>query len=149
MEGRFGHPRLPPQSSQFPPSPPPVPYQVGEAGRLDLAAVGAAAAVRDEVNAEFTLWGQGDRAGDTRGGCGGCVQPQKTPRGPGTGRDVGGVPRAVPVPHPVSAVPRGTAAQAGAHHPPPTPKLSWVPAQGGLSPPKKHENGTLGASTAV
>lgn len=50
------------------PPAPPVPYQVGEAGRLDLAAVGPAAAVRDEVNAELALQGHGDRAGDAAGG---------------------------------------------------------------------------------
>jgi len=37
---------------------------VGESGRLDLAAVGAAAAIRDEVDAELTLRGHRDRAGD-------------------------------------------------------------------------------------
>lgn len=57
----WGGPAVPPQ----PKTPLGRSYQVCESRRLDLAAVRAAAAVRHQVHAEFTLWGHGDRAGDT------------------------------------------------------------------------------------
>lgn len=58
----------PPAPLPAPPEPP-TPYQVSKAGCFDLAAIRTAAAIRDEVDAKFTLWGQRGRRR--------CVQTQR------------------------------------------------------------------------